>query len=256
MVFERSEKIDYIYSWMVPTPFRPSEAFRLARKDVGDKRQRQTWKRGGKEVMISGAKQYTYTKGGASTKTRFPGRSIPAHQITGVQDLDYDIPAGMEAGKWYDPEDLVQSWKPNPWAAADKSIGYHKYGGKILMTKKHKIEQEKLRAQQELQRIEDLKVQAEFEKQKQQMAVLAQQEQTVRQQQLVEETARQQKIVEEKRALAEQARLKREARRAKSSPSGKQFQVTKPRKRVQIKRRRFSAPRPTRADPRRASTPW
>ena len=256
MVFERSEKIDYIYSWMVPTPFRAGESFTKTRKAAGDKMQRQTWKAGGKEVMIGGKKQYRYTRGGASSKQRFPDRPVPAHQIIGVQDLDYDIPAGMEAGKWYDPEDLVQSWKPNPWAGSTKTTGYHKYGGKILMTKKYKIEQEKLRAQQELQRIEDLKVQAEFEKQKQQMAVLAQQEQTVRQQQLVEETARQQKIVEEKRALAEQARLKREARRAKSSPSGKQFQVTKPRKRVQIKRRRFSAPRQTRADPRRASTPW
>lgn len=256
MVFELSQKIDYIYSWMVPTPFRAHNqpAFGLARKAAGDKMQRQTWKRGGKEVMIGGKKQFIYSRGAGNMLRK--GQTIPAHMIKGVQDLDYDIPAGMEAGKWYDPEDLIQSWKPNPRASSTSSIGYHQYGGKILMTKKYKIEQEKLRAQQELQRIEDLKQQAEFEKQKQQMAVLAQQEQTVRQQQLVEETARQQKILEEKRALAEQARLKREARRAKSSPSGKQFQVTKPRKRVQIKRRRFSAPRQTRADPRRASTPW
>ena len=58
MVFDRSEKIDYIYSWMVPTPFRAGESFAKTRKAVGDKRQRQTCKRGGKEVMISGDKQY------------------------------------------------------------------------------------------------------------------------------------------------------------------------------------------------------
>ena len=83
------------------------------------------------------------------------------------------------------------------------------------------------------------------------MAILAQQTEA-RTQQLVEETARQDRI----NAAAEALRLKREARRAKVSPAGQQFQVTKPKKRRKVTRRRYTAPTRSGADPRQASIPW
>ena len=60
-----------------------------------------------------------------------------------------------------------------------------------------------------------------------------------------------------KNAAAEALRAKLEARRAKVSPAGQQFQVTKPKK-AKVTRRRYTPqrPRPYTRDPQRAPTPW
>ena len=171
-------------------------------------------------------------------------------------------PEGMTAGKWYDPKDLTMTAA----MGSNRNVGYQDsawYGGIITGIKPEVVAREKKRtaefekqrdlAQQELQEIEDLKQQKiDFEIQQQKMAVLASQ-QEARTQQLVAETARQQKI----NAAAEALRAKREARRAKVSPAGQQFQVTKPKK-AKVTRRRYipQRPRPYTRDPQRAPTPW
>ena len=171
-------------------------------------------------------------------------------------------PEGITAGKWYDPKDLTMTAA----IGSNRNVGRSDsawYGGIITGVKPEVVAREKKRtaefekqrdlAQQELQEIEDLKQQKiDFEIQQQKMEVLASQ-QEARTQQLVTETARQQKI----NAAAEALRAKREARRAKVSPAGQQFQVTKPKK-AKVTRRRYTPqrPRPYTRDPQRASTPW
>ena len=171
-------------------------------------------------------------------------------------------PEGITAGKWYDPKDLTMTAA----MGSNRNVGVSDsawYGGIITGVKPEVVAREKKRtaefekqrnlAQQELQEIEDLKQQKiDFEIQQQKMEVLASQ-QEARTQQLVTETARQQKI----NAAAEALRAKREARRAKVSPTGQQFQVTKPKK-AKVTRRRYTPqrPRPYTRDPQRASTPW
>jgi len=210
----------------------------------------------GLQVRLGGVKRQL-TKGGAAAKAR--GRPIPAHQI--VREWTDPAPEGIVAGQWYNPSDLAMTTA----MGSDRNVGTGDaayYGGIITglkpevkaaeKAKREFIENERRQAQEELQAIEDLKQQkADFEKQQQQMAILAQQTEA-RTQQLVEETARQDRI----NAAAEALRLKREARRAKVSPAGQQFQVTKPKKRRKVTRRRYTAPTRYGADPQRASTPW
>ena len=210
----------------------------------------------GLQVRLGGTKR-SYTKGGAAAKVK--GRPVPAHQIK--REWHEPAPEGIVAGQWYNPSDLAMTTA----MGSNRNIGHGDaayYGGIITglkpevkaaeKAKREFIEKERRQAEQELQAIEDLKQQkADFEKQQQQMAILAQQTEA-RTQQLVEETARQDRI----NAAAEALRLKREARRAKVSPAGQQFQVTKPKKRRKVTRRRYTAPRRSGADPRQASIPW
>ena len=210
----------------------------------------------GLQVRLGGDRQ-ALTKGGASNKIR--GKPVQPHQIT--REWHDPAPEGIVAGQWYNPEDLAMTRA----MGSNRNIGHGDaayYGGIITglkpevkaaeKAKREFIEKERRQAEQELRAIEDLKQQkADFEKQQQQMAILAQQTEA-RTQQLVEETARQDKI----NAAAETLRLKREARRAKVSPAGQQFQVTKPKKRRKVTRRRYTAPTRSGADPRQASIPW
>ncbi|MBD47809.1 MAG: hypothetical protein CL891_01765 [Dehalococcoidia bacterium] len=207
--------------------------------------QQQEWNKFYTAVRLGGPKGPTRDKGGNIRKEAW----------------FEEAPEGMTAGKWYDPKDLTMT-EP----MGNRNVGYQDsawYGGIITGIKPEVVAREKKRtaefekqrnlAQQELQEIEDLKQQKiDFEIQQQKMEVLASQ-QEARTQQLVTETARQQKI----NAAAEALRAKREARRAKVSPAGQQFQVTKPKK-AKVTRRRYTPqrPRPYTRDPQRASTPW
>ena len=207
--------------------------------------QQQEWNKFYTAVRLGGPKGPTRDKGGNIRKEAW----------------FEEAPEGMTAGKWYDPKDLTMT-EP----MGNRNVGYQDsawYGGIITGIKPEVVAREKKRtaefekqrnlAQQELQEIEDLKQQKiDFEIQQQKMEVLASQ-QEARTQQLVTETARQQKI----NAAAEALRAKREARRAKVSPTGQQFQVTKPKK-AKVTRRRYTPqrPRPYTRDPQRASTPW
>ena len=208
--------------------------------------QQQEWNKFYTAVRLGGPKGPTRDKGGNIRKEAW----------------FEEAPEGMTAGKWYDPKDLTMTAA----MGSNRNVGYQDsawYGGIITGIKPEVVAREKKRtaefekqrnlAQQELQEIEDLKQQKiDFEIQQQKMEVLASQ-QEARTQQLVTETARQQKI----NAAAEALRAKREARRAKVSPTGQQFQVTKPKK-AKVTRRRYTPqrPRPYTRDPQRASTPW
>lgn len=207
--------------------------------------QQQEWNKFYTAVRLGGPKGPTRDKGGNIRKEAW----------------FEEAPEGMTAGKWYDPKDLTMTEPMGNRNVSRQDSRW--YGGIITGIKPEVVAREKKRtaefekqrdlAQQELQEIEDLKQQKiDFEIQQQKMAVLASQ-QEVRTQQLVAETARQQKI----NAAAEALRAKREARRAKVSPAGQQFQVTKPKK-AKVTRRRYTPqrPRPYTRDPQRAPTPW
>ncbi|SVB83058.1 uncharacterized protein METZ01_LOCUS235912 [marine metagenome] len=228
------------------TPGGPMERSRLKWQPEQTQRhyQQQEWNKFYTAVRLGGTKQ---------KKDRYG-------KLTG--EWFEQAPEGITAGKWYDPKDLTMTAA----IGSNRNVGRSDsawYGGIITGVKPEVVAREKKRtaefekqrdlAQQELQEIEDLKQQKiDFEIQQQKMEVLASQ-QEARTQQLVTETARQQKI----NAAAEALRAKREARRAKVSPAGQQFQVTKPKK-AKVTRRRYTPqrPRPYTRDPQRASTPW